>query len=1589
MKRSKIARGGRRFFAACLCAAMLVEGAGMADLTVQAAWTDDEMAEGLLAHLTFDDEENGAFGTGNENVKAISKGENVVSEESFADYAGNALYLDGTGNNYLSLINADNTGVTAGLDSMTVSYWSKVTSEVNVPNWGFMIVDENEAISGRKYIASLDRANEVILERYNSPTAAQSYEQGTWKLVTAVFSEDSTELYIDGDRVSANADPALSEFLKDAKRFYIGGAENGWPNEYFTGYIDEFCVWNYGMTQDDVKDLYETYIMKNLSMTEEDLRTAADDIFHYQNNEVRGNITLPATLSYGGVEDIIDVTWKTSDADLVSVEAVEADGTTIPAGKVNRPENGEGDEQVTLTATLTCDEFDVEAEVSWDFTIKEMPEEKDYTNYVYSYFQVNPYGTGESQNIHLAVSQDGLNWREINDAEPVLEASELRKPDGSEGEGGVRDSYLLRSAEGDHFYLIATDLDAFDGQGWGVYGGNGSRYIAVWESDDLVNWYNARLVPLANAEHSCMWAPEATWDPETEQYLVYWSSGLKDGETGKHIWCAYTRDFYTFSEPQVYKGVLKPDTTDTESLLDTRGYYFKKSETTNTDNGVAQGLPNWRFQKIYVSEPDEVILDDDGQAVDLNQFTMAENWEDLALMEETERLANLGDTEVIPEQITYLDTSMLHYNDTYYRLTKRENDVTVMLEYSDNINGPWTLADTIIADQFGVEGPAIYAIEDPDDIKTIADALGLEEVPEVIFQIYLDGYGNYHAGYYPLIATSEEALRNGDLQVMPDNSYQLPIGAKHGSFVPITDEEYQALVDAYGVVDNTEKVGQVVYYDMETDEDGNLIDKSGNGNTGTFGVKEGSESSDSKVVETANDDGTTDRVLSLDGNGYVKLPTNLLVDENDLTISLWVKNSDATDAFSTAFYFGMKNPQQYCMLNTEPNMLVRYTNDTWKYYDDAGNEVIDHEGREDELFARDHYDGNHNQVTLNNTATTDDWALYTIMIDAESEEAGDGAILKIYYDGQLVGQTPTDLKPTDFGSALVAYLGRSAYNDPYFIGEIKEFQIWDRLWTDEELAAEYAELAAYRGDEIDEPEDPDDPVREDEENSAIATFSFDSYDPATGTFVDEKTGAVAAAVGNISITDTEKASAQAGSSLSLDGASYLTVTDVDGNSLLADYDQITVSYLSKVSKEGPNWGYIVQQEGSNIDARKYIGTNEFTDRVVAERFDGTAASEQVIKDQLDTSDWHLVTVVYTENETRLYVDREMVQREAGMKLSDFLGSGSTFQIGKADWNFGNGEFYQGYIDDFRVYNYALSDEEVAERYGYTLGGEEETVNIDKSALKDALDAAKAITDESLYPADSWKALQDAIAEAEKVYEDIPDTAEKSVAAAYEQQAAEAAAELNTVVEGMTPKTEVKITVEAPDKTEYQIGEEFDPTGMEVSVVYSDDTARTLTSDEYTVEGFDSDTAGQKVITVKYGEFTATFAVTVTEQPGGGDEPGTDEPGTDEPGTDEPGTDEPGTEEPGTDEPGTEEPGTDEPGTDKPGIGTDDPDQQNPSGKPGAGQNDGTTGGDTKGDSDVKTVQTGDTTNITVWVIMMTAAAFGAGAAAYVKKKRNR
>lgn len=179
--------------------------------------------------------------------------------------------------------------------------------------------------------------------------------------------------------------------------------------------------------------------------------------------------------------------------------------------------------------------------------------------------------TGEHEDgeqVYFSVSEDGCNFNDLNEGFSVLTSTV--------GNEGVRDPFLIRDEKNEKFYLIATDLRIGKGEGWKVAQEKGSLSIVVWESKDLIYWSEPRLVPVPLSKAGNVWAPEAVYDQEKDEYLVFWASKIN----GKHkMYAAYTKDFINLGEP--FEFLEKENDVIDSTIIERDGVYYRftKDET--------------------------------------------------------------------------------------------------------------------------------------------------------------------------------------------------------------------------------------------------------------------------------------------------------------------------------------------------------------------------------------------------------------------------------------------------------------------------------------------------------------------------------------------------------------------------------------------------------------------------------------------------------------------------------------------------------------------------------------------------------------------------------------------------------------------------------------------------------------------------------------------------------------------------------------------------------------------------------------------------------------------------------------------------
>ena len=161
----------------------------------------------------------------------------------------------------------------------------------------------------------------------------------------------------------------------------------------------------------------------------------------------------------------------------------------------------------------------------------ELPE----TCYLFAYFLHKEEGEG----FRLAWSADGRDFKALNDGKSYL------KPTAGENKL-MRDPHLLRGPDGT-FHLVWTT-------GWT------GKTIGYASSKDLITWSEQKTLPVMahEAEAQNCWAPEITWDPAKQHYLVHWSTTIlgkfpetemsnRRRERNHRIYATTTKDFVTFT----------------------------------------------------------------------------------------------------------------------------------------------------------------------------------------------------------------------------------------------------------------------------------------------------------------------------------------------------------------------------------------------------------------------------------------------------------------------------------------------------------------------------------------------------------------------------------------------------------------------------------------------------------------------------------------------------------------------------------------------------------------------------------------------------------------------------------------------------------------------------------------------------------------------------------------------------------------------------------------------------------------------------------------------------------------------------------
>ena len=303
-------------------------------------------------------------------------------------------------------------------------------------------------------------------------------------------------------------------------------------------------------------------------------------------------------------------------------------------------------------------------------------------------------------------------------------------------------------------------------------------------------------------------------------------------------------------------------------------------------------------------------------------------------------------------------------------------------------------------------------------------------------------------------------------------------------------------------------------------------------------------------------------------------------------------------------------------------------------------------------------------------------------------------------------------------------------------------------------------------------------------------------------------------------------------------------------------DNIPLLYFHEY---GAGWSkFVVTPTQSNINAR--FGSGSSADNggfMLYER-------PENIGDSFSTT----MVVKNGASETIYVGDQQVMNRDNGAavftNVKDDIGYIGRYPVGSHSENWYN----QSDVAEIMIYNRALGLAEIQQINAYLNEkySEKPEVTLESITVSGPTKTQYEIGDEldltglvvtAHYSDGSEAAVED--------YEvsgfDSSTAGEKTITVTYQDKTA---AFTVNVKEAAPVVTLESITVTGPNKTEYEIGDELDLTGLMVTAHYSDGNEKVLSAGDYEVSGFDSSTAGEKTITVTYQGKTETFTVTVKE-----------------------------------------------------------------------------------------------------------------------------
>lgn len=531
------------------------------------------------------------------------------------------------------------------------------------------------------------------------------------------------------------------------------------------------------------------------------------------NQLLTGDLTLPDSID--GAPDA-KISYSVGDA---NPAYVSVKGNKL---KVTRPYAGKGNYKFILTATVTNGSDTTKQ--SFDLTIAEGTSADTKAGYVYVCFG-NVKGS-DVQQLHFFLSEDGLNWTALNGFHSLFEvgtdyaddietvgthnyavkagtdiksttsgdASVLFPFEGNDQ--GVRDPYLIRGArkeDSGKVWILATDLNTMASKyggnlsnnsvgNWGTMSTAGSTKLFVYETEDWVHWERRYIDVGSEIDAGAAWAPEAVYNPEKDNYLVYWSCRVgTDGYARNRLYCNETKDFKTFGPTKMYEE---------------EAFYQKWGKLVSSNDGYG----NIDTSQLWVADEDgnpygtlyRVVKDETDNHIELMSAD--------TVLDTDVDYDNSNPNRITPYTMNGKNYSSLGDLSGLNDFQKAEVVWNWFKDESTGNHFKYISQKNMEAKKGAYEGATMFKFNDRDE-----------------WCIMIDYYGSSSVRYEPYTTTD---LSKADSVKKLTSGYGRTGGdvGCHGGMIPVTAEEYNTLIDTYNADPTVDNYHKIEYIDCDKRE---------------------------------------------------------------------------------------------------------------------------------------------------------------------------------------------------------------------------------------------------------------------------------------------------------------------------------------------------------------------------------------------------------------------------------------------------------------------------------------------------------------------------------------------------------------------------------------------------------------------------------------------------------------------------------------------------------------------------------------------------------------------------------------------------